>query len=163
MLDICYMWEGFYLKKEVTIYADGGCRGNGKDETIGGYGAILIYGDKYKEIKKGFKNTTNNIMELTAVIDALMLLKESCRVSLYSDSAYVVNAFKQNWIDKWIKNGWKTSSKEPVKNKELWEKLLELTKYHDINFIKVKGHSDNELNNRVDKLANEAMDEVENQ
>lgn len=151
------------MKKEVIIYADGGCRGNGKDETIGGYGAVLIYGDKYKEIKKGFKNTTNNIMELTAVIDALMLLKESCRVSLHSDSAYVINAFKQNWIDKWIKNGWKTSNKEPVKNKELWEKLIELTKYHDINFIKVKGHSDDELNNRVDKLANEAMDEVEQQ
>lgn len=150
------------MKKEVTIYADGGCRGNGKDSTIGGYGAVLIYGDKRKEIKKGFKNTTNNIMELTAVIDALLMLKEPCRVFLHSDSAYVVNAFKQNWIGNWIKNGWKTSNKEPVKNKDLWEKLIELTSYHNIEFIKVKGHSDDELNNLVDKLANEAMDEVEN-
>ena len=97
------------LKKEVTIYADGGCRGNGKDGAIGGYGAILIYGDNFKEIKKGFKSTTNNIMELTAVIDALLMLKEPCRVFLHSDSAYVVNAFKQNWVDKWVANGWKTS------------------------------------------------------
>lgn len=149
------------MKKEVIIYADGGCRGNGKDKAIGGYGAILIYGNKIKEIKKGFKNTTNNIMELTAVIDALLLLKEPCSVLLHSDSAYVINAFKQNWVGNWVKNGWKTSNKEPVKNKELWEKLLELTNYHNIEFIKVKGHSDNELNNRVDKLANEAMDEVE--
>ena len=149
------------LKKEVTIYADGGCRGNGKDGAIGGYGAILIYGDNFKEIKKGFKSTTNNIMELTAVIDALLMLKEPCRVFLHSDSAYVVNAFKQNWVDKWVANGWKTSTKEPVKNRARWEKLIKLTNYHDIEFIKVKGHAEDELNNRVDKLANEAMDEVE--
>lgn len=151
------------MLKEVTIYADGGCRGNGKDITVGGYGALIIYGDKIKEIKKGFKNTTNNVMELTAVIDALQLLKEPCKVMLHSDSAYVVNAFKQNWIENWKRNGWKTSNKEPVKNKELWEKLIELTDYHNVEFIKVKGHSDNNLNNRVDKLANEAMDEVEKQ
>ena len=148
-------------KKEVTIYCDGGCRGNGKQNTIGGYGAVLIYGNAKKEIKKGFQNTTNNIMELTAAIDGLLLLKESCNVSLYSDSAYLVNAFNQKWIDKWIKNGWKTSGKEPVKNEELWRRLVELSEYHDIKFVKVKGHSDNELNNRCDELANEAMDEIE--
>lgn len=150
------------MGKEVTIYADGGCRGNGKEETIGGYGAVLIYGEIKKEIKKGYKNTTNNIMELTAVIDALSLLKEPCKVLLHSDSAYVVNAFKQNWVGNWIKNGWRTSSKEPVKNRELWERLLQLTNYHNVEFIKVKGHSNNALNNRCDELANEAMDEVEN-
>ena len=149
-------------KKVVQIYADGGCRGNGNSSAIGGYGAILIYGDKVKEIKKGFKETTNNIMELTAVIDALSLLKEPCIVKLYSDSAYVVNAFLNGWVKKWQSNGWKTSTKEPVKNKELWERLIKLTIYHQVQFIKVKGHSDNENNNRCDELANEAMDEILN-
>ncbi|TDT61175.1 ribonuclease HI [Fonticella tunisiensis] len=149
------------MKKEVIIYSDGGCRGNGKDAAVGGYGAVLIYGNIKKEIKKGFINTTNNIMELTAAIDALSMLKEPCRVKLYSDSAYLVNGFKQGWVDKWQKNGWKTSNKEPVKNMELWKRLVELSKIHEIEFIKVKGHSDNELNNRCDELANEAMDEVE--
>lgn len=147
--------------KEVTIYTDGGCRGNGKDGAVGGYGCILMYKDTKKEIKKGFENTTNNIMEMTAVIDALSLLKEPCKVKLYSDSAYVVNAFKQGWIEKWQKNGWKNSNKEPVKNKELWEQLIELTTKHQVEFIKVKGHSDNEYNNRCDELANLAMDEIE--
>lgn len=149
------------MSKKVTIYADGGCRGNGKENAIGGYGAILMYGTTRKEIKKGFVNTTNNIMELTAAVDALDLLKSPCEVQLYSDSAYLVNCFKQGWIEKWQKNGWKTANKESVKNEELWKKLLEFTKYHNIEFIKVKGHSDNEFNNRCDELANEAMDEVE--
>lgn len=149
------------MRKEVMIYTDGGCRGNGRDAAVGGYGAVLLYGEVKKEIKKGFKDTTNNIMELTAAIDGLTLLKEPCKVKLYSDSAYLINAFKQGWVDKWIKNGWKTSNKEPVKNMDLWMKLIELSNYHEIEFIKVKGHSDNEMNNRCDKLANEAMDEVE--
>lgn len=149
------------MRKEVTIYTDGGCRGNGKDMALGGYGAILMYGDKVKEIKKGFENTTNNIMEMTAAIEALSLLKEPCSVKLYSDSAYLVNAFNQKWIEKWRKNGWKTSNKEEVKNRELWEKLIELTEYHDVSFVKVKGHADNPNNNRCDELANEAMDEIE--
>jgi ribonuclease HI len=146
----------------VEIYADGGCRGNGREDTIGGYGCILIYKENYKEIKKGFYKTTNNIMELTAVIDALSILKEPCTVKLYSDSAYVVNAFIKGWIDKWQKNGWKTSGKEPVKNEELWRKLINLTNYHEVEFVKVKGHADNKYNNRCDELANEAMDEIEN-
>lgn len=149
------------MKKEVIIYADGGCRGNGKESTVGGYGAVLIYNSHKKEIKKGFKNTTNNIMELTAVIDALSMLKEPCNVKVHSDSAYVVNAFNQKWTNKWLKNGFKTANKEPVKNEELWRKLIELTNFHEVEFIKVKGHSDNELNNRCDQLANEAMDTVE--
>lgn len=146
--------------KNVTIYTDGACRGNGKENTIGAYGIVLIYNDVKKEIKKSFVNTTNNIMELSAVIDALSMLKEPCSVKIYSDSAYVVNAINQNWIKSWIKNGWRTSSKEPVKNRELWEKLIKLMEMHEVNFIKVKGHTDNLYNNRCDELANEAMDEI---
>jgi ribonuclease HI len=147
--------------KNVTIYTDGACRGNGKENTIGAYGIVLIYNEVKKEIKKSFVNTTNNIMELSAVIDALSLLKEPCSVKIYSDSAYVVNAINQNWIKNWIKNGWRTSSKEPVKNRELWEKLMKLMEIHEVKFIKVKGHSDNPYNNRCDELANEAMDEID--
>lgn len=146
--------------KKVLLYTDGACRGNGKESTIGGYGIVLIYKDVRKEIKKAFKNTTNNIMELSAVVEGLSLLKEPCDVEVYSDSAYVVNAINNKWIDSWLKNGWKTANKTPVKNKELWQQLIELLKKHKVKFIKVKGHSDNELNNRCDELANEAMDEV---
>lgn len=146
--------------KKVILYTDGACRGNGKESTIGGYGIVLIYRDVRKEIKKAFKNTTNNIMELSAVVEGLSLLKEPCDVEVYSDSAYVVNAINNKWIDSWLKNGWKTANKTPVKNKELWQQLIELLKKHKVKFIKVKGHSDNELNNRCDELANEAMDEL---
>ena len=110
-----------------------------------------------KEIAGGNKNTTNNIMELTAVIEALKLLKYPCKVKLYSDSAYVVNAFIQNWIYNWQKNNWKTSDKKDVKNKELWQELIRLTNTHDVTFIKVKGHADNEYNNRCDELARKAI------
>lgn len=146
--------------KEVTIYTDGACRGNGKEDTIGGFGIVLIYNENIKEIKEAFKNTTNNKMELMAVIKALSLLKEPCSVSLYSDSAYVVNAVNSSWIKGWQKNNWKNSKKEPVKNRELWEELIKLLSIHRVTFIKVKGHSDNEYNNRCDKLANIAMDEL---
>lgn len=135
---------------EVIIYTDGACSGN---PGPGGWGAILMYKDSKKEISGGNKNTTNNIMEMTAVIEALKLLKHPCKVKLYSDSAYVVNAFLQNWTKNWIKNNWKTSDKKDVKNKELWQELIELTKIHNVTFIKVKGHSDNEYNNRCDELA----------
>ena len=112
-----------------------------------------MYKDVRKEISGGSKNTTNNIMEITAVLEALKMLKRKCNVEIYSDSAYVVNAFQKKWIESWVKNDWKTSSKEPVKNKELWEELYNLTKMHTVQFIKVKGHSDNEYNNRCDELA----------
>jgi len=135
---------------EVIIYTDGACSGN---PGPGGWGTILMYKDNKKEISGGCKKTTNNIMELTAVIEGLKLLKYPCKVKLYSDSAYVVNAFNQNWISSWIKNNWKNSNKEEVKNKELWKELYELTKIHDVKFIKVKGHADNEYNNRCDELA----------
>lgn len=146
--------------KKVDIYTDGACRGNGKENTLGGLGIVFIYNGNIKEEKMGFRDTTNNIMELSAVIIALETLKEPCLVNIYSDSAYVVNAINNKWLENWTKNGFKTSTKEPVKNKELWEKLLTLLSYHKVKFIKVKGHSDNEYNNRCDALANEAMDEL---
>lgn len=136
--------------EKVVIYTDGACSGN---PGPGGWGAILMYKGVKKEISGGSKQTTNNIMELTAVIEGLKMLKFPCEVDLYSDSAYVVNAFEQKWIFGWIKKNWKTAAGDPVKNKELWEELYGLTKIHTVNFIKVKGHSDNEYNNRCDELA----------
>lgn len=140
--------------EEVIIYTDGACSGN---PGPGGWGAVLMYKENKKEISGGSSSTTNNIMELTAVIEALKLLKFECNVKLYSDSAYVVNAFNQKWIYGWIKRGWKTSGNEQVKNKELWQELYDLTKKHNVKFIKVKGHSDNEYNNRCDELARNAI------
>ena len=140
--------------EEVIIYTDGACSGN---PGPGGWGSILMYKDNRKEISGAKEDTTNNIMELTAVIEGLKLLKFPCKVKLYSDSAYVVNAFTQKWIYGWIKNGWKNASKDPVKNKELWQELYNLTKIHEVEFIKVKGHSDNEYNNRCDELARNAI------
>lgn len=136
--------------EEITIYTDGACSGN---PGPGGWGAILMMRENKKEISGGSESTTNNIMELTAVIEALKLLKRPCKVNIYSDSAYVVNAFIQKWIYGWMKKNWKTANGEPVKNKELWEELYGLTKIHDVTFNKVKGHSDNEFNNRCDELA----------
>lgn len=143
--------------EKVTIYTDGACSGN---PGPGGWGAILMYGDNKKEISGGQKNTTNNIMELTAALEALKLLKYPCKVELYSDSAYLVNGFSNGWIYNWKKNNWKTASKEPVKNKEIWEEIYNLTKVHQVKFIKVKGHSDNIYNNRCDELARNAIKEL---
>ena len=140
--------------EDITIYTDGACSGN---PGPGGWGAILMYKENKKEISGGKKDTTNNVMELTAVIEALKLLKYPCKVKLYSDSAYVVNAFLQNWVIKKQKNNWKTADKKDVKNKELWQELVEFTNIHNITFIKVKGHSDNEYNNRCDELARKAI------
>jgi len=136
--------------QKVIIYTDGACSGN---PGPGGWGAVLMYNDNKKEISGYKENTTNNIMEITAVIEALKLLKYECEVEIYSDSAYVVNAFKQKWIDNWKKNNWKTSNKDDVKNKELWQELDKLVNMHKVTFIKVKGHADNEWNNRCDELA----------
>ncbi len=138
------------MEEKVIIYTDGACSGN---PGPGGWGAILMYKGAKKEISGGMKNTTNNIMEITAVIKALKCLKVESDVQVYSDSAYTVNAFKQGWIYNWMKNGWKTANKEPVKNKELWQELYALTKKHKVEFIKVKGHADNEFNNRCDEMA----------
>ena len=140
--------------EKVIIYTDGACSGN---PGPGGWGVVLMYKENKKEISGGKKDTTNNVMELTAVIEGLKLLKYPCEVDLYSDSAYVVNAFRQGWIYNWVKNSWKTAGKEPLKNQELWKELYSLTKTHKVNFIKVKGHSDNEYNNRCDELARNAI------
>ncbi len=142
------------MSEKVIIYTDGACSGN---PGPGGWGAILMYKDAKKEISGGCKQTTNNVMEITAVVEALKCLKVESDVQVYSDSAYTVNAFKQGWIYNWLKNGWKTSGKEPVKNKELWQELYNLTKKHKVEFIKVKGHADNEFNNRCDEMAREAI------
>ena len=123
----------------------------------GGWGTILMCDGIKKEISGGKKDTTNNVMEITAVIEGLKLLKYPCDVEVYSDSAYVVNAFNQNWIESWKKNGWRNSSKEEVKNRELWEELNKFTNIHNVKFIKVKGHADNEFNNRCDELARNAI------
>ena len=136
--------EEVFLDK-VVIYTDGACSGN---PGPGGWGTILMYKDIKKEISGRNDNTTNNIMEMTAVIEGLKMLKHECEVDIYSDSAYVVNAFNQGWIYNWQKNNWKTAGKDPVKNKELWEELYTLIKKHKVTFIKVKGHADNPYNNR---------------
>lgn len=141
-------------KKKVIIYADGACSGNpGK----GGWGAVLFYADKRLELSGFEAKATNNQMELLAAIKALEALKEPCEVDLFSDSAYLVNAFAQGWIDGWRKNGWKTAAKKPVLNQDLWKRLIELCAIHQVRFHKVKGHSDNEHNNRCDFLATEAI------
>ena len=136
--------------EKVIIYTDGACSGN---PGPGGWAAVLIYGKNKKEISGGSKQTTNNIMELTAICEALKTLKKECEVELYSDSAYCINAFNQKWIYGWIKKGWKTSDGGEVKNKEIWQEIYELTKRHKVTFYKVKGHSNDDLNNRCDELA----------
>lgn len=136
--------------KKVIIYTDGACSGN---PGPGGWGAVMIYNDMEKEISGGEKDTTNNKMELMAAISALKLLKVPCEVELYSDSAYLVNCFLNGWIENWKVKGWVNSKREKVKNIELWEELDALSKTHNIKWIKVKGHSDNQYNNRCDELA----------
>ncbi len=141
--------------KKVTIYTDGACRGNpGK----GGWGAVLLYNGHIKEISGGSPSTTNNQMELTAAIEALGMLKEPCEVELYSDSKYLVDAFNQHWIDSWLKKGWKRGKNEPVKNVDLWQRLLKAKEPHEVTFIWVKGHDGHELNERCDRLATSAAD-----
>ncbi|WP_202081492.1 ribonuclease HI [Caldalkalibacillus salinus] len=136
--------------KEVKIYTDGACSGN---PGPGGWAAVLLYGEHRKEIYGGHEHTTNQRMELQAAIEALNALKSPCQVNLYSDSAYMVNCFKQGWYKNWVRNNWKNSKGKPVENQELWKQLLELVDQHDVTFVKVKGHADDELNNRCDELA----------
>ncbi|GIO37852.1 ribonuclease H [Paenibacillus antibioticophila] len=145
--------------KEVMIYTDGACSGN---PGPGGWGAVLLFNGHRKEISGGEKHTTNNRMEIQAVISALSQLKEPCQAKVYSDSAYVVNCFQQGWIRGWLKNGWKNSKNQPVENKELWQELWRLMGIHQVEYVKVKGHSDNELNNHCDYLAREAIKRLGN-
>lgn len=135
--------------KEIVLYTDGACSGN---PGMGGWGSILMYKGKEKILAGGEILTTNNRMELTAVIKGLEAIKESCHVDIYSDSAYVVNAFLQDWVSKWLMNGWK-SSKGKVLNTDLWQRLLDEISRHEVIWHKVKGHADNEYNNRCDALA----------
>jgi len=141
-------------KKHITIYTDGSCSGN---PGPGGWAALLIYSGSERVITGAEKLTTNNRMELAAVVESLRVLKEPCAVRVFTNSAYIANAFNDNWIDAWIGRGWKTASKKPVKNQDLWKDMLNLMEKHEVEFVKVKGHADDELNNRVDGLAVEAM------
>ncbi|MDY4519321.1 MAG: ribonuclease HI [Candidatus Spyradocola sp.] len=136
--------------KELDIYTDGACSGN---PGPGGWGVVLLYQGNRKELSGYQPETTNNRMELFAAIQGLSALKESCIVNLYSDSSYLINAFEKHWIDNWQRNGWKTSTKQPVENQDLWKLLLIHVRKHQVRFIKVKGHSDNVNNNRCDEMA----------
>ena len=147
---------------EVSIYTDGSARGN--PDGPGGYGTILVYIDLQgtehkKELSAGFKKTTNNRMELLAAIVGLEALNRPCKVKLYSDSQYLVKAFNDHWIDSWIKKGWKRGKNEPVKNVDLWKRLMKAKEQHDVEFIWVKGHAGHEQNERCDELATTAADQ----
>ena len=136
--------------KTVEIYTDGACSGN---PGPGGWGAILRYNGTEKELAGGEAQTTNNRMELTGVISALSALKEPCIVELYSDSKYVIDALEKGWAVSWRQKGWKRADKKPALNPDLWDRLLELAEKHEMRYHWVKGHDDNEFNNRCDKLA----------
>ena len=142
------------MRKEVTIYTDGACSGN---PGPGGWGAILMYRDKRREMSGFEPHTTNNRMELTGPIVALSALKEPCDVTLYSDSAYLINAFEKHWIEGWQRKNWIKSDKKPVENQDLWKDILRLCGIHTIRWVKVKGHADNPNNNRCDELATGAI------
>jgi len=142
-------------RKRVEIYTDGACSGN---PGAGGWGAVLLCGGYRREISGGEAETTNNRMELTAVIEGLKRLKYPCDVDIYSDSAYTVNGFLNGWVYAWEKSGWRKADGKEVLNTDLWQELLSLTRLHKTTFHKVKGHADNELNNRCDFLARQAIE-----
>lgn len=148
------------MEKTVTLYTDGACSGN---PGIGGYAGILIYGEHKLEYNGGEEQTTNNRMEVMAVIVGLKRLKYPCKVNVYSDSAYTVNAFNNGWIYGWKKGGWKKADGKAVLNVDLWEELYSLTQKHEVTFHKVAGHTDDELNNRCDELARSAITELRKQ
>jgi len=140
--------------KRVVIYTDGACSGN---PGPGGWAAVLRYNQHEKVLTGAEPNTTNNRMELTAVIEALRALKTPCTVELYTDSNYLVRAVEEGWLERWQQKGWRTASRKPVENQDLWRELWDLIRRHQVRFIKVKGHAGDALNNRVDRLAVEAM------
>ncbi|MGI5892195.1 MAG: ribonuclease HI [Bacillota bacterium] len=140
--------------KEVDIYSDGACSGN---PGPGGWGCVLIYGQHRRESAGAEPLTTNQKMELKAALEGLKMLKRSCKVNVYSDSAYLINAFNQGWIKSWVKNGWQTSKKTAVENQDLWLQLLEQSERHQITWIKVKGHAGNRENEYCDFLARQAI------
>ncbi|MBR1884396.1 MAG: ribonuclease HI [Clostridia bacterium] len=140
--------------KKVTMYTDGACSGN---PGPGGYAALLMFEGNEKEVVGADKDTTNNKMEMMAVISGLESLKYPCEVTVYSDSSYVVDSIEKGWVYGWKKKGWVKSDKTEVKNIDLWERLLKLMSIHKVKFVKVKGHADNEYNNRCDRLAVNAI------
>lgn len=141
--------------KEVIVYTDGACSGN---PGPGGWAALLLYDDQERTLTGCARDTTNNRMELTAALEALRALTRPCSVKLHTDSAYLARAFNEGWLENWQSNGWKTSSKKPVQNKDLWKQLLEENDRHEVEWVKVKGHADDPLNNRVDELAVDAIE-----
>lgn len=140
--------------KRVTVHTDGGCKGN---PGPGGFGVVLVCGQHRKELAQGFKLTTNNRMELRAAIAALELLNEPCEVTLYSDSRYLIDAVTKKWIEGWKKKGWKTSTGQPVKNQDLWLKIISVSSKHKMDWRWVRGHAGNVENERCDELANMAV------
>ncbi|MBN2244160.1 MAG: ribonuclease HI [Acidobacteria bacterium] len=140
-------------KPEVEIYTDGGCRNN---PGPGGFGAVLLYGKHRKELSGGFRLTTNNRMEILAAVKGLEALKEPCRVTVYSDSQYVVHAMEKGWAQRWRSGGWRRNRKEKAVNPDLWEKLLDLCDRHEVRFRWVRGHAGTPENERADRLAGEA-------
>jgi ribonuclease HI len=158
----------------IYIYTDGGCRGNGKKNNIGGLGVVFIYDENVIEtISAGYRGTTNNIMELTAILRAFYAipkLKEDgkiphdlMKIIIYTDSQYAANAFNEHWISNWKRNGWKSAARTPVKNIKIWKELDKFVHAYDVDFVKVAGHSGDVFNEMADNLANEAMDELEDE
>lgn len=148
------------MASRVVVYTDGSSRGN---PGPGGYGAVLRFTDAAgevhtKELSAGYRSTTNNRMELMGAIAALEALRRPCEVEIHSDSQYVVNAFNKDWVAGWIKRGWKNASKQPVKNPDLWQRLLSAAEPHEVSWVWVKGHAGEELNERCDELATSAAD-----
>ena len=142
------------MMKEVIIYTDGACSYN---PGPGGWAAVLLYKGNEKRISGFEPDTTNNRMELTAVLEALKALKEPCSVTVHTDSAYIHNAFEKGWIDKWLMNGWKNASKQPVENQDIWKAILQAAREHQVKYKKVKGHADDKYNNICDELARKAI------
>ncbi len=143
--------------KKVDIYTDGACRGN---PGVGGWGAILVYRGVERELSGGERETTNNRMELTAVIEAFAALREPCSVTLTSDSKYVIDALSLGWADGWRSRGWRKADKSPALNSDLWERLLDLVSQHDVSYQWIKGHNDHPFNERCDKLATAFADRL---
>ncbi|MDA1332887.1 MAG: ribonuclease HI [Bacteroidetes bacterium] len=141
-------------RKHITLYTDGACSGN---PGPGGWAGLLMYNGRERVVTGAEKLTTNNRMELAAVVESIRVLKEPGVIAVHTDSAYIANAFNEGWIENWLRRGWMTAGKKPVKNQDLWKDLLSLMKQHEVTFVKVKGHADNEWNNRVDRLAVEAL------
>ena len=136
--------------KKIEMYTDGSCIGN---PGPGGWGVVLIYKDVVKEFSGFVDNTTNNRMEITAVIEGLKKVKEPCEITIYTDSAYTMNTFDKGWLNDWILKGWKTANRKPVVNQDLWQELVTRMQPHKITWVKVKGHADNKYNNRCDEIA----------